>query len=254
MKIARVRTKDDRMFYGIINRDEINIVDSLENLQKTKETLPLKDVKMLAPTNPSKIVCIGLNYHDHARELNMPVPEDPLIFLKPPTAVIGPEDNIIYPPMSKQVDYEAELAVVISNKCQAVESEAAENYILGYTAVNDVTARDLQRKDGQWTRAKSFDTFAPIGPWIITKDEIKDPHNLDIELKLNGETKQKSNTENLIFKIPKLIEFVSEIMTLYKGDIIATGTPPGVGSVKPGDTVEVEIEKIGTLKNYIKSS
>ncbi|MFQ5976117.1 MAG: fumarylacetoacetate hydrolase family protein, partial [Candidatus Hydrothermarchaeales archaeon] len=174
-----------------------------------------------------------------------------IIFLKPPTAVIGPEEKIIYPKMSNQVDYEAELAVVISKKCNGVKAEEAYDYIAGYTAFNDVTARDLQRKDGQWTRAKSFDTFAPMGPWIVTKDEIKDPHNLDIELRLNGELKQNSNTKNLIFKIPKLLEFISEIMTLNEGDVIATGTPPGVGQVKPGDTVAVKIEKIGTLKTHV---
>ncbi len=153
--------------------------------------------------------------------------------------------------MSNQVDHEAELAVVISKKCRDVKAEEAYGFIAGYTAFNDVTARDLQRKDGQWTRAKSFDTFAPIGPWITTKDEIPDPHSLDIELRLNGEIRQNSNTKNLIFKIPKLIEFISEIMTLNKGDVIATGTPHGVGQVKPGDSLEVKIEKIGTLKNQI---
>ncbi|MEE8358018.1 MAG: fumarylacetoacetate hydrolase family protein [Candidatus Hydrothermarchaeales archaeon] len=251
MKIARFKTEDKRSYYGTINGDEIKVINGLNNLKTTGETYQLKEVKLLAPTNPSKIICIGLNYIDHARELKLSLPEEPLIFLKAPTAVIGPNDNIKYPKMSNQVDHEAELAVVISKKCRDVKAEEAYGFIAGYTAFNDVTARDLQRKDGQWTRAKSFDTFAPIGPWITTKDEIPDPHSLDIELRLNGEIRQNSNTKNMIFKIPKLIEFISEIMTLNKGDVISTGTPPGVGQVKPGDSLEVKIEKIGTLKNQI---
>lgn len=251
MKIARFKTEDKRSHYGTINGDEIWAINGLNNLKTTGETYQLKEVKLLAPTNPSKIICIGLNYIDHARELKLSLPEEPLIFLKSPTAIIGPNDKIKYPKMSNQVDHEAELAVVISKKCRDVKAEEAYGFIAGYTAFNDVTARDLQRKDGQWTRAKSFDTFAPIGPWITTKDEIPDPHSLDIELRLNGEIRQNSNTKNMIFKIPKILEFISEIMTLNKGDVIATGTPQGVGQVKPGDSLEVKIEKIGTLKNQI---
>ncbi len=251
MKIVRFKTEDERSYYGTINGDEIKVINGLNNLKTTGETYQLKEVKLLAPTNPSKIICIGLNYIDHARELKLSLPEEPLIFLKSPTAIIGPNDKIKYPKMSNQVDHEAELAVVISKKCRDVKAEEAYCFIAGYTAFNDVTARDLQRKDGQWTRAKSFDTFAPIGPWITTKDEIPDPHSLDIELRLNGEIRQNSNTKHMIFKIPKLIEFISEIMTLNKGDVIATGTPQGVGPVKLGDSLEIKIEKIGTLKNQI---
>ncbi|MFQ5887972.1 MAG: fumarylacetoacetate hydrolase family protein [Candidatus Hydrothermarchaeales archaeon] len=254
MKIARFRVKDGRSLYGTIDADELRVINGINNPQTTGGTYNLKEVKLFAPSNPSKVVCIGLNYIDHARELKMAIPEEPIIFLKPPTSVIGQEGKIIYPKMSSHVDYEAELAVVISKRCRGVKAEDVDDFIAGYTAFNDVTARDLQRKDGQWTRAKSFDTFAPLGPWIVTKDEIKDPHNLDIELRLNGKVKQESNTKNLIFKIPKLVEFISEIMTLDEGDVIATGTPPGVGQVKPGDSIEVKIEKIGTLKNHVISS
>jgi 2-keto-4-pentenoate hydratase/2-oxohepta-3-ene-1,7-dioic acid hydratase in catechol pathway len=205
--------------------------------------------KMLPPVMPSKVVCVGLNYRDHANELGFDLPSEPLIFLKPGSAVIGHLDNIIYPAQSERVDYEAELAVVISSRCSKVSPEEAVNYILGYTCLNDVTARDLQIKDGQWTRAKSFDTFCPIGPCIET--EISDPHNLDIKLVLNGETRQASNTSNLIFSVRELISRISHIMTLNEGDVIATGTPSGIGPMKRGDKVCVEIEGIGALINIL---
>jgi len=219
---------------------------NVENIKKDK-IYDINDIKINSPVSPSKMVCVGLNYKDHAAELKMDLPDEPIIFLKPPTAVIGHLGNIIYPDSSNQVDYEAELGIVVSKKAKNVSD--AEEYIGGYTAFNDVTARDLQRKDTQWTRAKSFDTFAPIGPCIETE---LDPSNLNISLKLNGEFKQKSNTKNMIFDVYELVEFVSDIMTLYPGDIIATGTPPGVGPMNIGDTVEVEIEKIGRLRNFIR--
>jgi len=197
---------------------------------------------------PSKIIAVGLNYSDHARELKMKTLAEPIIFLKPATAVIWNNQKIKYPKMSKQVDYEAELAVVIGKKCKNVSEREAKKYILGYTCLNDVTARDLQKKDGQWTRAKSFDTFCPIGPHIVSGIN---PDNLKIELYLNGKLKQSSNTKNLIFNIEKLVSFVSQIMTLEKYDVIATGTPVGVGPVKIGDKIEIKIEKIGTLTNYV---
>ncbi|MEW6556412.1 MAG: fumarylacetoacetate hydrolase family protein [Elusimicrobiota bacterium] len=197
---------------------------------------------------PEKIIAVGLNYIEHAKELNMRIPAEPVIFLKPPSAVIFNNQKIVYPKMAKQVDYEAELAVVIGKQCKNVSVKNAKKYILGYTCFNDVTARDLQKKDGQWTRAKSFDTFCPVGPHIVSGIN---PHNLKIELFLNGKLKQSSNTKNLIFKIPKLISFVSKIMTLEKYNIIATGTPVGVGPVKIGDRIDVKIEKIGTLTNYV---
>jgi len=211
--------------------------------------LEFKHAKFLPPVKPTKIVCVGLNYIDHAKELNMPLPDEPVLFLKPPSAVIGHEDFIELPSQSKRVDYEGELAIVIAKKCKNVGRDEALDYVLGYTCFNDVTARDLQQKDGQWTRAKSFDTFAPIGPYVAC---FKDASNLKIETRLNGKVVQSSNTSNLIFDVPKLVEFVSSIMTLSKGDVIATGTPAGVGMLKPGDVVEVEIENIGVLRNYVR--
>ncbi|ENN96626.1 5-carboxymethyl-2-hydroxymuconate Delta-isomerase [Methanocaldococcus villosus KIN24-T80] len=198
--------------------------------------------------NPTKIVCVGLNYIDHAKELNLPIPDEPIIFLKPPSSIIYDGDYIIKPKICKRLDHEVELAFIIKKKCKDVKKDH-EDYILGYTILNDVTARDLQKKDGQWTRAKSFDTFCPIGPRIV-KDI--DPMNLKIECRVNNEVRQKSNTKNMIFDIYYLLEFVSSIMTLYPGDIISTGTPPGVSEIKRGDVVECEIENIGILKNYVK--
>jgi 2-keto-4-pentenoate hydratase/2-oxohepta-3-ene-1,7-dioic acid hydratase in catechol pathway len=197
---------------------------------------------------PTKIIAIGLNYIDHAKELNMPIPEYPIIFMKPPTSVIKSGDSILYPAQSKEVHYEGELAVVIKDKARFVKQEDAHRFIAGYTCANDVTARDLQRIDGQWTRAKSFDTFCPLGPRVAS--DI-DPLNLDIATRVNGITKQHSNTKNMIFNVFYLVSYISEIMTLLPGDIIITGTPPGVGPVVPGDEVEVEIEGIGILKNKI---
>lgn len=183
--------------------------------------------RFLPPVQPGKIIAVGLNYRDHAKEMAHELPKEPILFMKPSTAVIGPLDVIRYPSQSSRVDYEAELAVVIGRTCRNVKASQARDYILGYTCFNDVTARDLQAKDGQWTRAKSFDTFAPMGPWIVTG--IEDPHALAITATLNGETKQSSNTSNLIFTVYELVEFISGIMTLNQGDTIATGTPSGVG-------------------------
>jgi 2-keto-4-pentenoate hydratase/2-oxohepta-3-ene-1,7-dioic acid hydratase in catechol pathway len=207
----------------------------------------LTAVKLLAPACPSKIVCIGLNYAEHAAELKMQLPSEPVIFLKPPTAAIGPGAEIVFPSSSQQVDYEGELAVMIRDRCKDVPAREAEKHILGFTCFNDVTARDLQRRDGQWTRSKSFDTFAPFGPWISSVD----PADLDIQTRVNGEVKQSSNTSDLIFDVPRLVEFISHIMTLEPGDVIATGTPPGVGPLGKGDVVEVEIEGIGILENTV---
>ncbi|RLI76555.1 2-hydroxyhepta-2,4-diene-1,7-dioate isomerase [Archaeoglobales archaeon] len=206
----------------------------------------INTVKFLPPVSPTKVICVGLNYKDHAEEFGLPIPDEPILFMKPSTAVIGHKDIIELPSVSKRIDYEGELAVVIAKDCKNVLYEEAENYVLGYTCFNDVTARDLQQKDGQWTRAKSFDTFASLGPYIALDPN---PSNLKIETRLNGEVVQKSNTKNLIFDVFRLVEFVSNIMTLKSGDVIATGTPSGVGMLKDGDIVEVEIENIGTLKN-----
>ena len=198
--------------------------------------------------HPTKIIAIGLNYLDHAREFNMELPAYPLIFMKPPTAVIGNAETIIYPPQTKELHYEGELAIVIGKKTRNVTVENAEHYIAGYTCANDITARDLQRMDGQWTRSKSFDTFCPLGPKIAKNI---DPTNLAIATRVNGITKQKSNTNQMIFNVFQLVSFISGIMTLMPGDIIITGTPSGVGELQAGDTVEVEIEEIGILKNTV---
>jgi len=210
----------------------------------------LNAVKFLPPSKPEKIVCVGLNYIDHARELKMEIPDEPVIFLKPPSSLIGHEDRVVIPdlpPELSRVDYEGELAFIISKKCKNVSSSDFEDYILGYCCFNDVTARDLQRKDGQWIRAKSFDTFACAGPYAVKLDSK--PENLRIQTRLNGNVVQNSSTSNLIFGVGDLIEFISGIMTLKRGDIVATGTPAGVGRVSRGDVVEVEIEKIGILRN-----
>lgn len=198
--------------------------------------------------NPSKIICVGLNYKDHAKELKMEPPTHPIIFLKPQTAVIGDGENIIYPEETKELHYEGELAIVIKDKIKNIPVEEAARHILGYTCANDVTARDLQRLDGQWTRAKSFDTFCPLGPEIVSGI---DPDNLDIKLYLNDKIKQSSNTSQLVFKPLYLVSFISQIMTLLPGDVILTGTPPGVGPMQKGDVVIVEIEKIGRLTNEV---
>ncbi len=200
---------------------------------------------------PTKIICVGLNYTDHAKELGMPIPSEPIIFMKGINALIFNNDSILYPPQTKNLHYEAELAIVIKDRCKNVPREEANKHIAGFTCANDVTARDLQEKDGQWTRAKSFDTFCPVGPQIV---KGLDPNNLIIRCYLNGELKQSSNTTKMIFKVDEIVAFVSSIMTLEAEDIILTGTPPGVGPMKVGDVVEVEIEGIGTLRNKILNS
>jgi 2-keto-4-pentenoate hydratase/2-oxohepta-3-ene-1,7-dioic acid hydratase in catechol pathway len=218
-----------------------------ETAQKPGPELKIK--KILAPVLPGKIIAVGLNYRDHAQEMGHALPQNPILFMKPSTAVIGPGDNIIYPSQSCRVDFEAELGAVISRRCRNVKAGEARDFLSGYTCFNDVTARDLQVSDGQWTRAKSFDTFAPIGPWIST--DIDDPHGLAISSRLNGELKQSSSTSNLIFSVFDLVEFISSVMTLEKGDVIATGTPSGIGPMNRGDEIRIEIEGIGTLTNMV---
>src|SRR5215218_2623672 len=206
-------------------------------------------MKLLEPIRPSKIVCVGRNYREHAAELGNKMPDEPLLFLKAPSAIISSGEEIVLPDASQQVEHEGELGVVIGRVARNIASdEDPLSYVLGYTCVNDVTARDLQRKDVQFTRGKSFDTFCPVGPWIET--EI-DPQNVTVETRLNGEVKQKGNTADMAFSVAFLIRYISEIMTLYPGDLIATGTPAGVSRMKSGDTVEVEVSGIGVLKNQI---
>ena len=217
------------------------------------------DVNFRAPiTHPYKLIGIGLNYKDHVEEIKAQTPKQPLLFGMYGNAIIGPGQAIVLPPMSQQVDYEAELGVVIGRRARQVGVQTALDYVAGYTIINDVSARDLQFADGQWVRAKSFDTFAPMGPYLVTRNSLAGGDGLDIELRLNGKTMQKSNTRNLIFKVPDLISYISKIMTLEVGDVIATGTPGGVGFVrnpqvfmKAGDIVEIEIEGIGKLMNPV---
>ncbi|MBW6469815.1 MAG: fumarylacetoacetate hydrolase family protein [Methanosarcinaceae archaeon] len=242
--IGRFKHCDDT-FYGEVTGTSVTAKGCCKG-----KAFDLSELEVLTPTNPSKIICAGLNYHDHAREFNMQIPDEPLIFMKPPSAAIGHGGKIIYPKASQQVDYEAELAVVIGKRCRNITADRAYDVIAGYTCFNDVTARDFQRKDGQWTRAKCFDTFAPFGPYIVSSEEFN-PENAPIKSRVNGELRQDSNTSNLIFDIPTLIEFISAIMTLELGDIIATGTPAGVGELHRGDVVEVEIEGIGILRNEV---
>jgi 2-keto-4-pentenoate hydratase/2-oxohepta-3-ene-1,7-dioic acid hydratase in catechol pathway len=210
--------------------------------------LKLDNVSIEAPCRPSKIICLGLNYRDHAEELGFNLPTEPMIFMKPPSAVVGPGKPIIYPTMSRRLDYEAELAVVIGRRARHVSASTAREYILGYTCLNDVTARDLQKPDGRWTMAKGFDTFCPIGPAIITDS---DPSDLRIQAFLNGEQKQNSRTSQLVFGIDDLVAYISNVMTLEPGDLIATGTPSGIGPMNPGDEIEIRIQGIGSLVNTI---
>jgi 2-keto-4-pentenoate hydratase/2-oxohepta-3-ene-1,7-dioic acid hydratase in catechol pathway len=216
----------------------------------TGRSWPIADVRLLAPILPSKVVAVGRNYADHARELGNEVPSAPLIFLKPSTSVIGPFAPILYPPSSERVEFEGELAVVIGRPCRDVRAEDAAGVILGYTVANDVTARDLQRADNSFTRAKSFDTFCPLGPWIETE---LDPNDVEIRTELDGETLQDGHTAQMIFPVSELIEFVSSVMTLLPGDVLLTGTPAGVGPMQPGQTVSVTVAGIGTLSNPVQA-
>lgn len=248
MKFVRVAV-DDRKIYGRLEGDTVVCLDKAPYLGgvETGEKLCLSACRLLAPVEPSKVVAVGLNYLDHIEEMKDWIPEEPVIFMKPSSSVIGPEDKIVWPPRSKTISYEAELALVIGKNCRNVTKEEAKDYIFAYTCLNDVTARDLQPIDQQWTRAKGYDTFAPIGP--ILTDEI-DPKNANISSKVSGETKQNSNTDHMMRDVYELTSFISSVMTLYPGDVITTGTPSGVGFLKEGDVVEVTVEGIGTLRNH----
>ncbi|KJS50407.1 MAG: hypothetical protein VR66_02820 [Peptococcaceae bacterium BRH_c23] len=251
VKYVRFTNPEKEIGYGFVEGEKVHLINGSfldPQSQPIDAWLPLDQVSLLAPVEPSKVVCVGLNYALHANELNHSLPEDPVIFIKPPTSVIGPDAEIIYPKISQRVDYEAELAVIIGAIIKNATEDEASKAILGYTCANDVTARDLQMKDGQWTRGKSFDTFCPIGPWVVT--DI-DPSKLDIQLFLNSEVKQSSNTQHFINSIPKLVSFISQVMTLYPGDVVLTGTPEGVGPMQPGDEVIVRIQSIGELRNTI---
>ncbi len=249
MKFVRFIYEENER-YGLLENSSIALIDGTPfgEYRITDETVDREDIELLYPAPFSKAVCIGLNYRDHAEEFGLPIPETPVVFLKPSTSALSPEGVIEYPEMCHRLDYEAELAVVIGKTAKNVREEEAMDFILGYTIANDVTARDLQPKNGQWTIAKGFDTFMPLGPYI--SDEV-DGSGLMITSRVNGETKQKSNTSNLIFPVPYLVSYLSHVMTLLPGDIISTGTPGGISGMQKGDKVEIEIEGLGILRNTI---
>ncbi len=252
MRIVRFQVAG-RTAYGILDGDRIEELAGEDLFSRTPAGTVHRsaDIRLLAPCRPSKVVAVGLNYRDHAEELGMPAPDEPVLFLKPPTSVIGPGEEVLLPAMSGRVDHEAELGIVIGRRARSLRPAEARRHILGYTCANDVTARDLQKKDGQWTRAKSFDTFCPVGPWIETG---LDPDDLQVECYLNGERRQSSRTSQFLFGIDRLVSFISQIMTLEPLDLIITGTPAGIGPMQAGDEVEVRIEGIGSLKNGVRKA
>ncbi len=250
MRFIRYQTGSEPARYGWVLEDRVGPVEGTPfgEFQRLEATEPLADVKLLSPVQPGKIVCVGRNYVAHAKEHDAEVPDVPLLFLKPPSSVIGPGQAIVLPPQSNQVEHEAELVVVISKPARWISPEEADQYILGYTVGNDVTARDLQRRDGQWTRAKGFDTFCPLGPWIETEF---DPADALITCHVNGEMRQMASTRDMVFSFRQLLAFTSSIMTLMPGDVLFTGTPAGVGPLSRGDRVVVSIEGLGELNNPV---
>ena len=247
MRIIRVRHREKAFYAAITGPETVRCLSREDGLPEGD--IPLGEVELLPLVRPSKIICVGLNYFNHARELEMAVPEEPILFLKPPSSVIGAGDAIVTPACSQRVDYEAELALVMGKAARFVSEEDALGHVFGFTCANDVTARDLQKKDGQWTRGKSFDTFCPIGPWIET--QVTDENALGVRTVINHEVRQQGNTSEMIFSPRKLVSFISRVMTLLPGDVILTGTPPGVGPIKAGDEVSVEIDQVGFLVNPV---
>jgi 2-keto-4-pentenoate hydratase/2-oxohepta-3-ene-1,7-dioic acid hydratase in catechol pathway len=250
MRLVRYRTKNEPVQYGWINNALVGTLvgSPFAEFQRQEAVHPLDSVQLLAPVVPGKILCVGRNYAEHIKETNAEVPTSPLIFFKPPSSVIGPNQTIFLPPQSEQVDHEAELAVVIGRRGRWIQPPDASGFIYGYTVANDITARDLQRKDGQWTRSKGFDTFCPLGPWVETEFN---PADAMITCHVNGELRQMASTRDMIFHIDQLIAYVSSIMTLEVGDVILTGTPAGISPLHPGDIVEAAIEGIGKLTNTV---
>ena len=252
MKYCRA-TYEGRTIHGWIEAEEIAVLsgDRIADPASapTGERLRLCDIRLLAPCAPSKVVAVGINYRDHAGEMGHELPADPVIFLKPPSSVIGPLGDIVKPRPDVRVDHEAEVALVIGARCKDVRAEDAQDVIFGYTCCNDVTAREIQKKDGQWTRGKGFDTFCPLGPWIET--ELDAGHTW-VEARLNGTIRQHSTTDLMINSIGRIVEFVSSVMTLLPGDVITTGTPSGIGPMQAGDTIEIEVGGIGTLRNPVR--
>lgn len=249
MKIVRFRASG-KVRYGVLEGTQIVEYAGTPygTFKKARKRYALRQVVLLPPVVPSKIIGVGLNYRDHADEMNLPVPQEPSIFLKPVSALSGPDDPIVFPAQARRVDYEAELAIVMKKRCHQTPPERAREYVLGYTCLNDVTARDIQARDHNPTRAKAFDSFCPVGPCIAT--DI-DPNGVEIASYLNGERRQAANTKEFIFGVEDLIARISSVMTLLPGDVIATGTPAGVGPMQPGDKIEVRIDGIGSLKNPV---
>jgi len=253
MRIVRYETQvGKKPKYGWLLDDKVGEIGGniFGRYQRKEAETPLADVRLLAPSEPSKILCVGRNYVEHAKELGNEVPKIPLIFMKPPSSIIANGDTIILPPQSAQVEHEGELVVVIGKRGRHITPENARKHILGYTIGNDVTARDLQKSDGQWTRAKGFDTFCPFGPWIDTEF---DPADAVVTCRVNGQMRQMASTRDMVFNVGVLISYVSSVMTLDPGDLVFTGTPSGVGQLKDGDEVAVEIEGLGEIKNKVKS-
>ncbi len=251
MRIVRYVYKNEEPAYGWVFENKVGGIDGdiFGEYRRLEAEIPLEAVKLLAPSRPSKIVCIGRNYTEHAKELGNEVPQIPLIFMKPPSSIINPGDTIILPPQSKQVEHEAELVAVIGKRGRNIPPEQAKEYILGYTIGNDITARDLQKTDGQWTRAKGFDTFCSFGPWIDTEFDITDAL---ISCKVSGQPRQMASTRDMVFNVGKIVAFISSVMTLEPGDLIFTGTPAGVGPLHDGDVVEVDIDGLGVLSNPVR--
>lgn len=258
MRIARFSVNDS-IHFGIIHDDNRHVMalkgDPMYTVPEASgEVFEMEDVRLLSPVIPrSKVLCVGRNYAEHAAEMGNEVPDEPLLFMKPNTAVIGPEDVVVYPRWSTQVDHEVELAVVIKSITKDVAPEHVGDHIFGYCVANDVTARDKQRTDNQWTRAKGFDTSCPLGPWIVVDPDL-DVSNLTIECAVNGKIRQHASTADMVFSVDELISYMSQVMTLLPGDVILTGTPQGIGSVEPGDLVTSRIESIGEMTNRIMSA
>ena len=251
MRTVRYQVKNDKPQYGWILENKVGAIEGniYGEYRRLEAILPLAEVKLVAPVEPSKIVCIGRNYAEHAKEHDVEVPKVPLIFLKPPSSIIGPDEAIVLPPQSQQVEHEAELVVVIGKRGRNIITEEAQNYIFGYTVGNDVTARDLQRSDGQWTRAKGYDTFCSFGPWVDTEF---DPSDAIITCRVSGQPRQMASTRDMVFNVSQIIAFISSVMTLEPGDLIFTGTPAGVGPLVDGEEVVVEIEGLGKLSNPVR--
>ena len=239
-----------RTGWGVLDGETVRPLEKAPwlGLSRCGDVIPLHGARLLAPVAPSKIVAVGHNYQDHAEEMREDMPDEPVLFLKPLTSLNNPEGTVNYPKLSKRVDYEGELAFVVGRVARCVRAEEANDYIFGYTCLNDVTARDLQKKDGQWVRAKGFDGFAPVGPWLVTDVDVS---QVSIVTRVNGVVKQSDNTSRMVWSVPELLAFISSCMTLMPGDLVTTGTPAGIGPLEPGDTVEVEIENIGVLRNYV---